>query len=74
MLTIAEKETPESGIYALAAAGDNNELWDVYRQQTDTFLALDSSYLDFMYEYKGDIPAKEDIKLAYEFDSFRNYA
>ena len=74
MLTIAEKETPESGIYALAAAGDNNELWDVYRQQTDTFLAQDSSYLDFMYGYKGDIPAKEDIKLAYEFDSFRNYA
>lgn len=74
MLTIAEKETPESGIYALAAAGDNNELWDVYRQQTDTFLALDSSYLDFMYEYTGDIPAKEDIKLAYEFDSFRSYA
>ena len=74
MLTIAEKETPESGIYALAAAGDNNELWDVYRQQTDTFLALDSSYMDFMYEYTGDIPAKEDIKLAYEFDSFRSYA
>lgn len=73
MLTIAEKETPESGIYALAAGGDNNELWDVYRQQTDTFLALDSSYMDFMYEYDGEIPAKEDIKLAYEFDSFRNY-
>ena len=32
LLTIAEKETPESGIYALAAAGDNNEMWDVYRQ------------------------------------------
>ncbi|MCI5649188.1 MAG: ABC transporter substrate-binding protein [Fusicatenibacter sp.] len=74
MLTIAEKETPESGIYALAASGDNNELWDVYRQQTDTFLALDSSYLDMMYEYNGSIPEKEDIKLAYEFDSFRNYA
>jgi putative aldouronate transport system substrate-binding protein len=74
MLTIAEKETPESGIYALAAATDNNELWDVYRQQTDTFLALDSSYLDMMYEYKDATPAKEDIKLAYEYDSFRQYA
>ncbi len=74
MLTIAEKETPVSGIYALAAATDNNELWDVYRQQTDTFLALDSSYLDMMYEYKGSAPAKEDIKLAYEYDSFRNFA
>jgi putative aldouronate transport system substrate-binding protein len=74
MLTIAEKETPESGIYALAASGDNNELWDVYRQQTDTLLALDSSWMDFMYEYKGSIPTKDDIKLAYEFDAFRQYA
>lgn len=74
MLTIAEKETPQSGIYALAAATDNNELWDVYRQQTDTFLALDSSYLDMMYEFKGSAPLKDDIKLAYEFDSFRQYA
>ncbi|MGF7144290.1 putative aldouronate transport system substrate-binding protein [Anaerotaenia torta] len=73
-LAVAEKETPESGIYAMAAATDNNELWDVYRQQTDTFLALDSSYLDMMYEYGGDIPAKDDIKLAYEFDAFRSYA
>lgn len=74
MLTIAEKETPQSGIYALAAAGDNNELWDVYRQMTDTFLALDSNYMDMMYEYKGEIPTKDEIKLAYEFDSFRSYA
>lgn len=74
MLTIAEKETPESGIYALAAATDNNELWDVYRQQTDTFLALDSNYMDMMYEYTGEVPTKDEIKLAYEFDSFRAYA
>ena len=46
MLTIAEKETPESGIYALAAAGDNNELWDVYRQQTNTCLLYTSDAAD----------------------------
>jgi putative aldouronate transport system substrate-binding protein len=74
MLTIAEKETPESGIYALAAAGDNNELWDVYRQQADTFLALDSDWLDLMYKYTGDIPTTDEIKLAYEYDEFREYA
>lgn len=74
MLTIAEKETPESGIYALAASGDNTELWEVYRQQSDTFLALDSNYMDFMYEYKGEVPTKDEIKLVYEFDSFREYA
>ncbi|MEG0742974.1 MAG: hypothetical protein RR521_12145, partial [Clostridia bacterium] len=71
--TIAEKETPTSGIYAVASASDNNELWDVYRQMTDTFLALDSGYMDMMYEYTGKLPTKDDIKLVYEFDSFRNY-
>ncbi len=74
MLTIAQQETPVSGIYALAAATDNNELWDVYRQQYDTFLALDSSYLDMMYEYTGSAPTKDNIKLAYEYDAFRSYA
>ena len=74
-LTVAEKETPESGIYALAAAGDNNELWDVYREQYDTFLALDSDWFDMIYEYKaGSLPTKDDIKLAYEYEPFRQYA
>ena len=73
--TIAEKETPESGIYALAAAGDNNELWDVYRQQEDTFLALDSDYFDLIYNYKkGELPDASDIKLVYETDLFKEYA
>ena len=75
MLTIAEKETPESGIYAMASSGDNNELWDVYREQFDTMLALDSSYMDMMYKYDGStLPTKDDIKLVYEFDEFREYA
>ena len=73
-LTIAEKETPESGVYALAAAGNTNELWDVYRQMTDTFLALDSNYMDFIYEYTDGIPAVEDIQFVYEYEPFREYA
>ncbi len=74
MLTVAEKETPESGIYALAAAGDNNELWDVYRQQYDTFLALDSDYFDMIYEYNEEVPAVSDISFVYATDAFRSYA
>ena len=73
-LTIAEKETPASGIYALAASVDNNELWDVYREQFDTLLALDSTYMDMMYKYTGSTPTKDDIKLAYEYDEFETYA
>lgn len=74
MLTIAEKETPESGIYALASSVDNNELWDVYRQQYDTFLALDSDYMDMIYQWDGSLPEAGDIKLSYETDWFRQYA
>ncbi len=75
LLTIAEKETPESGIYALAASENNNEAWDVYREQFGTLLALDSSYMDMMYKYDGTtLPTKDDIKLVYEFDEFRTYA
>ncbi|MBQ9309109.1 MAG: ABC transporter substrate-binding protein [Clostridia bacterium] len=74
-LAVAEKETPETGIYALAAAGDNNELWDVYREQFDTMLALDSSFMDFIYSYDGKtLPTMDDIKLVYETDWFRAYA
>lgn len=74
MLTVAENETPETGIYALAASVDNNELWDVYRQQFDTFLALDSDYFDMIYKYDGSLPSAEDIQLVYATEEFRNYA
>ncbi len=74
MLAVAEQETPQSGIFAMASAGDNNELWDVYRQQKDTMLALDSNYTDMIFEYTGELPTKEDIKLVYEYDLFRDYA
>ena len=75
MLAVAEKETPESGVYAMASAGDNNELWDVYREQFDTMLLLDADFLDFIYSYDGKtLPTKEDVKLVYETDWFRQYA
>lgn len=74
MLTMAKQETPESGIYALASAVDNNELWDVYRQQYDTFLALDSDYFDMIYQWNGSLPTADDITMSYETTYFRDYA
>ena len=53
MLTVAEKETPVSGIYAQASSQDNAEVWHVYRQQFDTFYVLDDNYLSYIFEYKG---------------------
>lgn len=74
MITMAEQETPESGIYALASSVDNNELWDVYRQQYDTFLALDSDYFDMIYQWNGSLPTADDITMSYETQYFRDYA
>lgn len=74
MVTMGEKETPESGIYGLASSVDNNELWDVYRQQYDTFLALDSDYFDMIYSWDGDLPKADEITTSYETEWFRNYA
>ena len=75
LLTIAEQETPESGIYAYAAATDNNELWDVYREGYNVRTAVDNDLPDLTYIYKDEntIPAAEDIQLVYQTDEFRGF-
>ena len=73
-MTIAEKETPESGILAMAAAGSNSELWDVYRQHYDTMQAMKTGdYCTFLYSYDGKLPAFEDIQFAWETDYFKSF-
>lgn len=75
LLTIAEHETPESGIYAYAAAMDNNELWDVFREGYNVRTAVDNDLLDLTYIYADEstIPAAEDIQLVYTTDVFRSF-
>ncbi len=73
-LTIAEKETPESGILAMAAAGSNSELWDTYRQQFGSMTAISNqTYLQYLYAYDGGVPAPEDLMFAWETDWFASY-
>lgn len=73
--TIAEKETPESGILGYAAAADNNELWDVYRQQTELRNVVDNDLLDISYNLgDGSAPTLDDIKLVYDTDEFHAFA
>lgn len=72
--TVAEKETPESGIYAYAAAGDNNELWDVYKQKYNYWYALQDDLLQYNYTFNGsDAPAPDEIEFAYSGEVFRNF-
>ena len=76
LTTIAEKETPESGIYAYAAAGENKELWDVWRQEFDERSAVEDDYLCLGYLFDGSdkAPAVEDIQLIYDMDVFKDFA
>lgn len=73
--TIAEKETPESGILAMPAQGNNQELWDVYRQQYDTFYALQSGNIIMMYSYEeGKIPTHDQIAFGWDTEIFHKFA
>lgn len=75
LTTIAEKETPESGIYAYAAAGENKELWDVYAQEYELRDAVLDDYLRMDYIFDGSTtPTADDIQLAYEMDVFKDFA
>lgn len=74
LLTIAEKETPESGILAYGAAGSHAELWDVYRQLYDTFQLYNDNNMMYLYSYNGGTPAVEDIQLAWNTDYFLDFA
>ncbi len=73
-LTIAEKETPDSGILAMAAAGNNSELWDVYKQQFGSMTAVtNQTYLSYYYTYNGGIPSADDLTFAWETEWFKNF-
>ena len=75
LLTIAENETPESGIYAYAAATDNNELWDVYRFGHNVWTVVDNDFLDLTYIYTDEntVPTVDDIQFVYATDEFRSF-
>ena len=75
LLTIAEKETPESGVLATAASGGNAELWDVYRQQFDTMVAVSTQdYISYLFQYqKGVIPTKDDLTFIWTSDWFKDF-
>ena len=73
MLTIAEKETPESGIYALDAATDNTELWRTYYQITNQMTLYSDTFLT-TYPGTDVLPTADDWQYAYVTDTFYNFA
>ena len=75
LLDIAEKETPESGIFGINASGDNAQVWNTYREQFDTMEALNSQdWITYYFQYeKGKIPTKDDLIFAWNNDWFKAY-
>lgn len=74
MLRVATEVTPDTGIYALAAEGENKELWDLYKQQYNVFYIMESDFVSMIYQYDGDTPSYDEIEFTYESDIFRKYA
>jgi len=74
LVRVAAEITPETGIYALAAEGENKELWDLYRQDNNEFYSLESDFICMMYKYDGEIPTYDEIEFIYETQLFKDYA
>lgn len=73
MITIAEKETPVSGIYALDAAQSNMELWRAYCQITNQ-MSVYSETFQTPFQGVGVKPAAEDFEYAFASETFLNFA
>lgn len=71
-LTIAEKETPVSGIFALDAANDNIELWRTYYQITNQMAVYSENFMT-TYREDGSLPAAEDFTYTYTNDTYRSF-
>lgn len=74
LVTIAEKETPESGIWGLAASGNNAELCRIWEQRFD--IMRDKIGIGpFAYLYNnGAIPKDEDFFLYWDSQYYRDFA
>lgn len=72
-LTIAEKETPVSGIYALSSAADNIEVWRTYYEQFNAMPVYNDDFL-VAYPEDGVLPEAEEIKWAMSTEWFRSFA
>lgn len=71
LVTIAEKETPESGIWGLAASAGNAELSAVWKQQFEIMTVFEP----YSYLYNnGTLPTAADFFLYWDSQYFRDFA
>lgn len=73
-LTLAQKETPESGIFAIGANIDfQEEFFRVYYQQYDMVPVWSEDDVMYAYQEGGALPATEDLQYMVTTDIFRSY-
>ena len=74
LVTIAEKETPESGIWGLAAAGGNHELRIVWNQRFDIMHdKMGTGPFGYLYN-NGEVPTLDDFFVYWDSEYFRDFA
>lgn len=71
---IAEKETPVSGIFGIAASAGNAELQRVWMQQSEIFDGVNAQIGPFAYLYNGGVVPKEsDFFVLWDSQYMRDY-
>lgn len=65
LVTIAEKETPESGIFGIAASAGNGELRRLWMQQYEMYDGQNAQIGPFAYLYNGGAIPKDDEFFVY---------
>ena len=75
LVTIAEKETPVSGIFGIAASINNNELTRIWMQQYGIFDGENAQNGPFAYLYNGGaLPKEEDFFVLWDSQYMREFA
>jgi len=71
LVNIAEKETPESGIWGIAASGGNPEFRNIWDQQFEIL----GGFGPYSYLYNGGtLPDEDDFFLYWDSQYFRDFA
>lgn len=74
LVTIAEKETPESGIWGIAASGNNSELRIVWNQRFNLMHdKMGTGPFGYLYN-DGKVPSIDDFFVYWDSEYFRDFA
>ena len=73
LVTIAEKETPESGIWGIAASGNNSELRIVWNQRFNLMHEMGTGPFGYLYN-DGKVPSIDDFFVYWDSEYFRDFA